>query len=212
MIDQHELLLFIPAMLAITFMPGPDMLFVLALSAHGGARQGIVGVLGIISGGCVHVTAAALGLSALIFQSAFLFSLLKIAGAAYLIFLGLRTLFARDPAWAENAAGGRPAGDGWTAYRRGFITNVLNPKVALFMLAFLPQFVVPANGHVGLQIATLGAIWFGTGLVVLSGVALAGGAVEGLRRRSPRARTIERYVTGSIFLGLGLRVALPDHR
>jgi threonine/homoserine/homoserine lactone efflux protein len=211
MIDHHELLLFIPAMLAITFMPGPDMLFVLALSAHGGAKQGIVGVLGIISGGCVHVTAAALGLSALIFQSAFLFSLLKTAGAGYLIFLGLRTLFARDQgAPADGEA--RVAGDNWTAYRRGFITNVLNPKVALFMLAFLPQFVVPANGHVGLQIATLGGIWFGTGLVVLSAVALAGGAVEGLRRRSSRARTIERYLTGSIFLGLGLRVALPDRR
>jgi threonine/homoserine/homoserine lactone efflux protein len=211
MIDRHEFLLFIPAMLAITFMPGPDMLFVLALSAHGGARQGIVGVLGIISGGFVHITAAALGLSALIFQSAFLFSLVKAAGAAYLIFLGLRTLFARDQTPPEKGAL-RPASNAWTAYRRGFITNLLNPKVALFMLAFLPQFVVPANGHVGLQIATLGAIWYGTALFVFGAVALAGGAVEGLRRRSRRARTIERVLTGSIFLGLGLRVALPDRR
>jgi threonine/homoserine/homoserine lactone efflux protein len=211
MIDLHELVLFIPAMLAITFMPGPDMLFVLALSAHGGARQGIVGVLGVITGGCIHTTAAALGLSALIFQSAFLFSLVKTAGAAYLIFLGLRTLFARDQA-AQEAQAARPVSDDWTAYRRGLITNLLNPKVALFVLAFLPQFVVPEHGHVGLQIATLGAIWFGFGLIVLSGVALAGGALEGLRRRSSLARTIERYVTGSIFLGLGLRVALPDRR
>jgi threonine/homoserine/homoserine lactone efflux protein len=211
MIDRHELLLFIPAMLAITFMPGPDMLFVLALSAHGGARRGIVGVLGIISGGFVHITAAALGLSALIFQSAFLFSLLKSAGAAYLILLGLRTLLGRER--AEKDDGGlRTVSDDWTAYRRGLVTNLLNPKVALFVLAFLPQFVVPQQGHVGLQFATLGAIWFGTGLVVLSAVALAGGALEGLRRRSPRARTIERVLTGSIFLGLGLRVALPERR
>lgn len=211
MIDRHELLLFIPAMLAITFMPGPDMLFVLAQSAHGGARKGILGVLGIVSGGCVHITAAALGLSALIFQSAFLFSLLKAAGAAYLIFLGLRTLFARDQAPAPDTPAS-PIGDDWTAYRNGFFTNILNPKVALFVLAFLPQFVVAERGHVGLQIAALGAIWFGTGAVVLSAVALAGGAVEGLRRRSARARTIERVLTGSIFLGLGLRVALPDRR
>jgi threonine/homoserine/homoserine lactone efflux protein len=206
MLDAHALLMFVPAMLAISFMPGPDMLFVLAQSARGGARRGLIAVAGIISGGTVHIGAASIGLSALLVRSAFLFSLVKYAGAAYLVYLGLRILFARDrcPAAAEP----RDSSPGSAPFVQGFITNVLNPKVALFVLAFLPQFVEPARGNIGWQIAELGCLWYATAAGVLCAVALAGGTFDGWRRRSPVARRVERYVTGTLFVGLGARAAL----
>jgi threonine/homoserine/homoserine lactone efflux protein len=208
-------MLFVPAMLAITFAPGPDMLFVLAQSARGGARRGLIAVAGIISGGTVHIGAAAIGLSALLVRSALLFSIVKYAGAAYLLYLGLHTLLARERALpsaspANNTPGAAPPGNSASApFVQGFITNVLNPKVALFVLAFLPQFVEPARGRIGWQIAELGLLWYATAAVVLSFVALAGGSFDAWRRRNPSAQRVERYVTGAIFVGLGARVALP---
>ncbi len=205
MLDAHALLLFVPAMLAISFMPGPDMLFVLAQSARGGVRHGFIAVTGIISGGFVHIGAASIGLSALLVRSAFLFSLVKYAGAAYLVYLGLRTLLSRQqigPAPQQRTAAASP-------FVQGFITNVLNPKVALFVLAFLPQFVEPARGNVGWQIAELGCLWYATAAIVLFAVAFAGGTFDGWRRRNPLAQRIERYVTGTLFVALGARVALP---
>jgi threonine/homoserine/homoserine lactone efflux protein len=219
MVGAHALLLFVPAMLAIALAPGPDMLFVLAQSARGGARRGLIAVAGIMSGGTVHIGAAAVGLSALLVRSAFLFSIVKYAGAAYLIYLGLHTLFSRQPelpevsrasdapAAADASEATEPARS--SAFAQGFVTNVLNPKVALFMLAFLPQFVDPGRGAVGLQIAELGFLWYATAAVILSGVALAGGAFDAWRRCNPLAQRVERYVTGTIFVALGARVALP---
>jgi threonine/homoserine/homoserine lactone efflux protein len=207
MLDAHALILFLPAMLAITFLPGPDMLFVLAQSAAGGAKRGLVAVAGIISGGFVHIGAAAIGLSALLVRSASLFSLVKYAGAAYLVYLGLRTLLERESV-SERTEGHADAPTS-SPFVAGFVTNVLNPKVALFVLAFLPQFVEPARGHVGLQIAELGFIWYATGALVLSALALAGGAFDVWRRRSPTAKALQRYLTGTIFVALGVRVALP---
>ncbi|MFY9780936.1 MAG: LysE family translocator [Candidatus Baltobacteraceae bacterium] len=211
MVGAHALILFIPAMLAITFAPGPDMLFVLAQSARGGARRGLIAVAGIISGGTVHIGAAAIGLSALLVRSALLFSIVKYAGAAYLVYLGLHTLLARErtAAAASPQAPGAARHSASGPFVQGFITNVLNPKVALFVLAFLPQFVEPARGHVGLQIAELGSIWYATAAVAFSFVALAGGAFDAWRRRNPLAQRVERYVTGTIFVALGARVALP---
>ncbi len=207
MLDAHALLMFVPAMLAISFMPGPDMLFVLAQSARGGARRGLIAVAGIISGGTVHIGAASIGLSALLVRSAFLFSLVKYAGAAYLVYLGLRLLFARDRSPAA-AAEPRDSSPGSAPFVQGFITNVLNPKVALFVFAFLPQFVEPARGNIGWQIAELGCLWYATAAGILCAVALAGGTFDGWRRRSPVARRVERYVTGTLFVGLGARAAL----
>lgn len=207
MLDAHTLILFLPAMLAITFAPGPDMLFVLAQSARGGAKRGLVAVAGIISGGFVHIGAAAVGLSALLVRSAFSFSVVKYAGAAYLVYLGLRTLLEREA--VSEAFEGRADAPTSSPFVAGFVTNVLNPKVALFVLAFLPQFVEPARGHVGLQIAELGFIWYATGAVVFSALALAGGAFDVWRRRSPTAKALQRYLTGTIFIALGVRVALP---
>jgi threonine/homoserine/homoserine lactone efflux protein len=207
MLDAHALLPFVPAMLAITFVPGPDMLFVLAQSARGGARRGLIAVAGIISGGTVHIGAAAIGLSALLVRSALLFSIVKYAGAAYLVYLGVRTLLAREREPQTGVpANGAPRG---SAFVQGFVTNVLNPKVALFVVAFLPQFVEPSRGGIGWQMAELGFIWYATGAIVLSAVALAGSAFDAWRRRNPIVRRVERYITGTIFVALGARVALP---
>jgi threonine/homoserine/homoserine lactone efflux protein len=207
MLDAHALMLFVPAMLAIAFAPGPDMLFVLAQSARGGMRRGLIAVAGIISGGTVHIGAAAIGLSALLVRSAVLFSLVKYVGAAYLVVLGIRAFIAAEPVGAGSA---RPAASlGSAPFVQGFVTNVLNPKVALFVLAFLPQFVEPARGNVGGQIAELGAIWYATAAVVLCGVALAGGNFDRWRRGNAAVRRAERYITATIFVALGARAALP---
>jgi len=207
MLDAHALMLFIPAMLAIALAPGPDMLFVLAQSVRGGVRRGLVAVAGIISGGIVHIGAAAIGLSALLVRSAVLFSLVKYVGAAYLIVLGIRAFIVAEPVAADPARRATPPGS--APFVQGFVTNVLNPKVALFVLAFLPQFVEPGRGNVGSQIVELGAIWYATAAVVLCGVALAGGNFDRWRRANPIARRTERYVTGTIFVALGARAALP---
>lgn len=212
LLDSHALLLYVPVMLAIALAPGPDMLFVLAQSARGGARRGLVAMTGIVSGGVVHIGAASIGLSALLVRSAILFSLVKYVGSAYLIYLGVRILLGSDRAASgtpQVAAAMQPANSASSPFVQGFITNVLNPKVALFVLAFLPQFVEPARGNVGWQIAELGAIWYATAAVVLAAVALAGGAFDGWRRRSPLAQQMERYITGTIFVALGGRIALP---
>jgi threonine/homoserine/homoserine lactone efflux protein len=206
MLDAHALILFVPAMLAIALAPGPDMLFVLAQSARGGTRCGLIAVAGIISGGTVHIGAAAIGLSALLVRSAVLFSLVKYVGAAYIIVLGVRAFIVARPVTADTE---RHAPSGSAPFVQGFVTNVLNPKVALFMLAFLPQFVEPARGNVGGQIAVLGTIWYATAAVVLCGVAFAGANFDRWRRGSPVAQRAERCVTGTIFVALGARAALP---
>jgi len=207
MLDAHALILFVPAMLAIALAPGPDMLFVLTQSARGGVRRGLIAVAGIISGGTVHIGAAAIGLSALLVRSAVLFSLVKYVGAAYLVVLGIRAFIVPEPIPAAPAR--HAASPGSAPFVQGFVTNVLNPKVALFMLAFLPQFVAPARGNVGGQIAVLGAIWYATAAVVLCGVALTGGHFDRWRRGNPVAQRAERFVTGTIFVALGARAALP---
>lgn len=210
MIDPHQLSVFIPVIVVMVLLPGPDVLFVLAQSARGGVRDGLLATLGIVTAFlCVHVTGAALGLSTLIVHSVLLFGLLKYAGAAYLVYIGLRTLMtnradepARDVGRERSKA----------PFVQGFVTNVLNPKVAIFTLSFLPQFVVVARGNVAAQIFELGAIWGVAGVVVLSVVAMLGGRFALLRTRSARVRKWERYVTGTLYVSLGLRVAIPDNR
>lgn len=209
----HQLLAFLPIMLAVAAMPGPDMLFVLAQSAKKGTRAGLFSVLGVICGGFVHIGAAAVGLSALLMRSALLFSVLKYVGSAYLVYLGIRMLLESEPRGLERQLNAQIAGGtGRSSFAQGFITNVTNPKVALFVLAFLPQFVTPGRGEIGLQFAVLGAIWYATGAVILSVVACAAGGLEQMLRRNARARSIQRTLTGGILIALGLRVALPEHR
>ena len=186
-------------------MPGPAVVYVVARSIHQGRRAGLASVVGIHVGTLVHIAAATLGLSALIASSAVAFTAVKIAGAVYLVGLGLWTLFSRR-AEPEVALGGER--NLRRAFAQGILVNVLNPKTALFFLAFLPQFVDPDAPHPALQIAFLGFLFALLGLVTDSTWALAAGTAGGVFRRSRRFAGVQRYVTGTVYVGLGVATAL----
>jgi threonine/homoserine/homoserine lactone efflux protein len=208
MVDAPTLLLFLPAMLAITLAPGADTLFVVAVSLRSGARSGVLATAGTISGGIVHIGFATIGLSALIARSAEAFAVLKYLGAAYLIYLGVRTLLERGAPDSVE----RPPVPARVVFARGFVTNVLNPKVAMFVLAFLPQFVSASRGPIWSQLLELGALWYACGFVYLCAVACAVGRAgrSGALSRSVTARL--KYASAAIFIALGIRVALPEAR
>lgn len=203
--DASTLALFLGATLALNLSPGPDVFYVLANSARHGTRGGLYAALGIACGVTVHTVIAAAGIAAVFAAHPFAFDALRLLGAAYLIWLGIQ-------AWrASGAAAGREAGAGaWQIVRRGFVTNVLNPKVALFFLAFLPQFTRPEEGSVALQMLWLGALFITSGTIVSAAYAAAGGWVSDRLRREPRwQRRLDR-LSGSILLALGLRLLIPQ--
>ena len=197
-----NLWLFIAAALALLLVPGPAVLFIVARSVEQGRLAGFVSDLGIHSATLVHVTAAALGLSAILASSALAFSVVKYAGAAYLIWLGLKRIFGRAESPSEGIAG--PAHGTWRLFRDGFVVNLLNPKTALFFLAFLPQFVDVSRGHVAMQIAVLGLLFTGLGFITDGCYALAAGTAGNFLKRSRAWLGFERYVSGVVFIGLGL--------
>jgi len=194
------LAVFAAACLALLLVPGPAVLYIVAQSAAQGRRVGLASVAGIHLGTLVHIAAAAAGLSALIVASATAFSVVKYAGAAYLVYLGVRRLLDRTP--ADVAYQPEPLR---RAFGRGVVVNVFNPKTALFFLAFLPQFVDPGRGAVWFQVLALGLVFVVLGLVSDSLYALAAGSLgQTLRRRS----SILRYGSGTVFVGLGAMTAL----
>lgn len=203
--DAPAVGLFVVAALALLLIPGPAVLYVVARSIHEGRRAGLASVVGIHVGTLVHIAAATLGLSALIASSAMAFTAVKIAGAVYLVGLGMWTLLSRRDEPAVALGGGR---DLRRAFAQGIVVNVLNPKTALFFLAFLPQFVDPDAAHPALQIAFLGALFALLGLVTDSVWALAAGTAGGVLRRSRRFLRTQRYVTGTVYIGLGVATAL----
>ncbi len=199
--DSTSVALFCLAALALLAIPGPAVLYVVVQSAEQGRRVGLASVAGIHLGTLVHVAAAAIGLSALIVASAVAFSTVKYAGAAYLIYLGVRKLLERSPVDQHE-----PARESLRrAFARGAVVNVLNPKTALFFLAFLPQFIDTDRGCVWSQALVLGLIFMVLGLMSDSLYALAAGTVGGLLRRKRRAL---RYGSGLVFIGLGTAAAL----
>ena len=202
--ELSSLAVFVIAALALLIVPGPAVVYIVARSIHQGRRAGLVSVLGIHVGTLVHIAAATVGLSALVVSSAVAFTAVKIAGAVYLVGLGLWTLFARR-AEREVALGGER--NLRRAFAQGIVVNVLNPKTALFFLAFLPQFVDPDASHPAVQIAFLGVLFAFLGLVTDSLWALAAGTAGGVLRRSRRFARGQRYVTGTVYLGLGVATA-----
>jgi threonine/homoserine/homoserine lactone efflux protein len=204
--DASTFLLFAAASLAFLAIPGPSVFYIVTRSLAQGRRAGVTSMLGVQAGGLVHVVAAAVGVSALIASSATAFTIVKYAGAAYLVLLGIRKLLARD---AEEPD---PEPRGPVTMRRlfwqGMVVNILNPKTALFFLAFLPQFVDPDAGMPALQIAFLGVLFGALGLVTDSLWALAAGTAGGLLRGSRRFLQTQRYVAGSVYVGLGVVTAL----
>jgi len=199
--DSTSLWLFGLAALALLAIPGPAVLYIVVQSAEQGRRVGLASVAGVHLGTLVHVAAASAGLSALIVASSVAFSAVKYAGAAYLVFLGVRKLLEREPV-AEVEQRREPLR---RAFVRGTIVNALNPKTALFFLAFLPQFVVPGRGGVWSQALVLGFVFVGLGLVTDSIYALAAGTVAGVLRRK---RSAVRYGSGIVFIALGATAAL----
>ncbi|HEU0248590.1 MAG TPA: LysE family translocator [Gaiellaceae bacterium] len=197
--------LFVVAALALLLVPGPAVVYIVARSIHEGRRAGLASVVGIHVGTLVHIAAATLGLSALIVSSAVAFTAVKVAGAIYLVGLGLWTLFSHR-AEPDVALGGER--NLRRAFAQGIVVNVLNPKTALFFLAFLPQFVDPNAAHPALQIAFLGVLFALLGLVTDSTWALAAGTAGGVLRRSRRFVRTQRYVTGTVYVGLGVATAL----
>jgi threonine/homoserine/homoserine lactone efflux protein len=209
-----QLLLFVAAGLLLNLTPGPDVLYVVANALRAGTRAGVVAALGIATGCFVHIFAAALGVSALMAASATAFTLLKWAGAAYLVYVGLRMLRSRAPSAMDLEAGradSMPAGGLKDIFFRGFWTNALNPKVALFFLAFVPQFIAPAVEHKALAFLLLGLLFNFNGLWVNIGWAVAAAwlaARAGAVQRS--LHRLER-VAGVLFIGFGLKLALTDN-
>jgi threonine/homoserine/homoserine lactone efflux protein len=205
-IDPGQLALFLAATLALVVTPGPVVLYVVARSMSQGPRAGLASVLGAELGNSVHVAAAALGLAALLASSALAFSIVKYLGAAYLVFLGVRKLAGRDghgPEGSRNA----PRQSLRSVFAQGVVVAVLNPKTALFFLAFLPQFVDPTRGSPTAQILTLGALMVGIAIVSDSAYALLAGSVGRWLWRSPRFVRSERYVSGTVYIGLGALAA-----
>lgn len=197
-----DLGVFLAATLALNITPGPDMLYVITRSATEGRAAGIVSALGIATGCVVHTMLVAVGVAGLLAAVPAAFTVVRLCGAGYLIYLGMRRLLTQaGPAQATTPA----AAPLRMAYRQGVITNLLNPKVALFFLAFLPQFVDRASGHVSLELAALGTLFNISGTIVNLLVALA---ASGAARWT--LRPVPEWVTrgsGLVFVGLGLRLA-----
>ncbi|ATQ42516.1 LysE family translocator [Caulobacter mirabilis] len=202
--------LFVGAALVLLLIPGPAVLYVIGRSVEQGRTAGLVSILGIHAATLVHVAAAAFGLSALLASSALAFSIVKYAGAAYLIWMGLRKLFSPTPSAADGAPPA-PRHSRWRLFRDGFIVNLLNPKTALFFLAFLPQFVDVGRGHVASQIVVLGVLLTLLGLVTDGAYALAAGTVGGWLRGNASYLRFERYVGGLLYIGLGVTAAFAGN-
>jgi threonine/homoserine/homoserine lactone efflux protein len=198
--DADALLFFALAALALLLIPGPAVLYVVVQSAEHGRIAGLASVAGLHLGTLVHTAAAAVGLSALVVSSAVAFSVVKYAGAAYLVFLGIRRFLARDPA-PDVPARPEPLR---RLFRQGIVVNVLNPKTAVFFLAFLPQFVDP-DATVWTQVVLFGIVFVLLGLVTDGVYALVAGSLGSWLRRSRRAL---RYASGTAFVGLGAATAL----
>lgn len=205
MIEPSRLAVFVAAALALLITPGPAVLYIVARSIDQGRRAGLASVLGIEVGSLFHVVAAALGISALLVSSAVAFTAIKYLGAAYLIFLGIRRLLERD---VHQHTLARQPETLRRIFGQGVLVQLFNPKAALFFLAFLPQFIDPSRGQVGIQVLMLGGIWmalatFSDGLYAL----LAGSAGHWLRGNLKFLRS-QRYFTGGVFVALGIGTGL----
>ena len=211
--DTPQLLMFIAAGWLLNLTPGPDVLYIVTSALKSGVRAGIVAALGIVSGCFVHVFAAALGVSALLATSATAFTALKWIGAAYLMWMGIKLLFAQGGSSVVPAATGSAevAPDLWRVYRQGFLTNVLNPKVALFFLAFVPQFIAPGTPDKVTAFLLLGLLFNVNSLPVNFGYAWLAGWTSRRVGAVQRAMHWMDKAAGAMFIGFGLKLAMSDN-
>src|SRR5713226_239966 len=204
MIDLHRLALFLAAALVLAITPGPGIFYVLARTLAGGRREGIHSSLGTFIGGLFHVFAAALGVSAILAASAMAFHTVKFAGAAYLVWLGIRMIRTRN---AEMTFAAAPSQG---AFRQGIFTEALNPKTALFFLSFIPQFIAPERGHVFLHFATLGILSFSLNTAADLLVVSLAAPLERKLKSSAAFRRRQRTASGLGMISLGAYLALSD--
>lgn len=208
--DGPALIVFAVAAFVLLITPGPAVFYIVARSIDQGRVAGIVSTLGVGAGALVHVCAAALGVSALLLSSALAFNILKYVGAAYLIYLGVRKFLVRDEVEQPRSLAPRTLA---RVFYDGVIVNVLNPKTALFFFAFLPQFVDISSGAVGAQIVFLGVLFVAMGIISDGSYAVVAGTFGNWLRQNHRVLRVQRYLAGSVFIGLGLAATLSgSHR
>jgi threonine/homoserine/homoserine lactone efflux protein len=202
MLGIHDYWLFVCAGVLLNLMPGQDTMFIIGRSLSGGHRSGVGAALGISVGSLVHTLAAALGLSAILATSPVAFTVVRLAGALYLIYLGGRLLLSRATSPAPQ-----PGGSTRSSFLQGIVTNVLNPKVALFFLAFLPQFIDAGSPTKTWAFLLLGATFVSTGTLWCLTLALAAARLQGALLGNVPLRTLIDRAVGGLFVVLGLRLA-----
>ena len=207
MIDPHKFLLFFAAAFVLAITPGAGIFYVLARTLAGGRREGVESSLGTFVGGLFHVTAAALGISAILAASAVAFHTVKYAGAAYLVFLGIRMIRSRNEAMPEKTEAPRGG-----AFRQGIFTEALNPKTALFFLSFIPQFIAPERGHVFWQFVVLGIISVTMNTAADLLVVSLAAPLERKLKSNAKFRSGQRVASGVGMIGLGAYVAFADSK
>lgn len=209
MIDPAKFTLFITVSWALILAPGPDMLYVITRGMTHGRKAGMLSATGVICGILVHTTAAALGLTVIFQTSAFAFQIVKYIGAFYLMYLGLK-------AWKDKTSLSLQPSPSTVSSRRlflqGVLSNVFNPKIAIFFLAFLPQFVDKGNGQVTLQLIILGLTFAFLGFVFLLVVAYSSGTIGRWITRRPQHAQFLGRLSGGILIGLGVRLALTERK
>jgi threonine/homoserine/homoserine lactone efflux protein len=207
-VNGHLLALYVLAVFLAMIAPGPDMMFVLATGARGGPRIGLLAALGVATSEIVQITAVAAGLSELFVAAPAAFTVLRACGAAYLLYLGVQALRSARRSGAVPAQADRAPVSGRYAYLRGFLTNLVNPKMVTFAVAFLPQFVDRGLGHVPAQFAVLGVIFVAFEVLVDGTVGLTAGRLGGWLSRRRRARQALDAGSGAIMVALAGRLAL----
>lgn len=214
MVDLSLYAAFLAAALALCVAPGPDMMFIVAMGGRGGPVTGVLAALGVAAGALVHAVSAALGLSALFTTLPVLYHVLRWLGAAYLLYLAVKAFRDRSPLATEEDSPSveGPSGPGRRrAFWQGAVTNLLNPKMILFNVAFLPQFVNPALGHVSWQLLLLGLTLVLMGFAVDASVGLLSGRLSSALRGSRRIARGLNIFSGTVFTGLAVRlVAAPE--
>ena len=219
--DLDHLLLFMAAGILLNLTPGPDVLYIVSHALRSGVKAGLAAALGINAGCFVHIFAAAIGVSALLAASATAFTVLKWTGAAYLVWVGVRLLFGRSapqrwgvlrsPSASGNAGAGQEPGRSlWAVFRGGFLTNTLNPKVAIFFLAFVPQFIAPDTEHKALAFLALGTVFNVDSVAINAGWALAAAWMAGHAAVQRGMHWLDR-AAGAMFVLFGLRLAVTDN-
>jgi threonine/homoserine/homoserine lactone efflux protein len=207
MLGIHSYWLFLVTGILLNLTPGQDTLFIIGRSLTGGLRSGVAAAFGIMVGSIFHTLAAALGLSVILATSAVAFTMVKLVGAAYLIYLGTKLLFTKTAGNEVASSTAAPSADPKSAFAQGILTNVLNPKVALFFLAFLPQFIEPTSVTKTLAFLALGGTFITTGLIWCLVLATGAARLQAFFFRNPNVRTLIDRAVGALFLALGARLA-----